>query len=120
MGQGADAGDSDKCGPNAVLHPAALRAELDRVHERGYSLNLRRRRPAICAIGAAILDSQGPWEIIYAECFDRIVATLLNMEEDQTFVMQSGKPVGVFAGQTSARSDLFDDRIPPGRRRKSP
>jgi urocanate hydratase len=33
--------------------------------------------------------------------FDRIVATLLNMEEDQTFVMQSGKPIGVFAGQTT-------------------
>lgn len=33
--------------------------------------------------------------------FDRIVATLQNMEEDQTFVMQSGKPVGVFAGQTT-------------------
>jgi urocanate hydratase len=33
--------------------------------------------------------------------FDRIVATLLNLEEDQTFVMQSGKPIGVFAGQTT-------------------
>jgi len=31
--------------------------------------------------------------------FDRIVATLATMREDQTFVMQSGKPIGVFPGQ---------------------
>ena len=33
--------------------------------------------------------------------FDRIVATLATMREDQTFVMQSGKPIGVFPGQTT-------------------
>src|ERR1700692_1368420 len=33
--------------------------------------------------------------------FDRIVATLASMREDQTFVMQSGKPVGVFPGQST-------------------
>ncbi len=33
--------------------------------------------------------------------FDRIVATLTTLREDQTFVMQSGKPVGVFPGQTT-------------------
>src|SRR6202049_4457607 len=33
--------------------------------------------------------------------FDRIVATLANMREDQTFVIQSGKPIGVFPGQTT-------------------
>ncbi len=33
--------------------------------------------------------------------FDRIVATLATMREDQTFVMQSGKPVGVFPGQST-------------------
>lgn len=33
--------------------------------------------------------------------FDRIVATLTTLREDQTFVMQSGKPIGVFAGQTT-------------------
>jgi urocanate hydratase len=33
--------------------------------------------------------------------FDRIVATLSTMREDQTFVMQSGKPIGVFPGQTT-------------------
>ncbi|WP_022721244.1 urocanate hydratase [Rhodopseudomonas sp. B29] len=31
--------------------------------------------------------------------FDRIVATLTTMREDQTFVMQSGKPIGLFQGQ---------------------
>jgi urocanate hydratase len=33
--------------------------------------------------------------------FDRIVATLTTMREDQTLVMQSGKPIGVFAGQAT-------------------
>src|SRR5260370_14258106 len=33
--------------------------------------------------------------------FDRIVATLSTMREDQTLVMQSGKPVGVFPGQAT-------------------
>src|SRR6202047_3766015 len=33
--------------------------------------------------------------------FDRIVATLATMREDQTFVMQSGKPIGVFPGQST-------------------
>jgi urocanate hydratase len=31
--------------------------------------------------------------------FDRIVSTLSTMSEDQTFVVQSGKPIGVFPGQ---------------------
>ncbi len=30
------------------------------------------------------------------ECFDRIVACLRNLESDQTLLVQSGKPVGVF------------------------
>ena len=33
--------------------------------------------------------------------FDRIVATLTTMREDQTLVMQSGKPIGVFPGQAT-------------------
>ena len=33
--------------------------------------------------------------------FDRIVATLATMREDQTLVMQSGKPIGVFPGQAT-------------------
>lgn len=35
------------------------------------------------------------------ESFDRIVGTLLQLETDQTLVMQSGKPVGVFPGQST-------------------
>ena len=30
------------------------------------------------------------------ECFDRIVETLRNLNEDETLLVQSGKPVGVF------------------------
>ena len=30
------------------------------------------------------------------ECFDRLVATLKELEDDQTLLVQSGKPVGVF------------------------
>ncbi len=33
--------------------------------------------------------------------FDRIVETLTTMREDQTFVVQSGKPIGVFPGQST-------------------
>src|ERR1700757_4608717 len=33
--------------------------------------------------------------------FDRIVATLTSMRDDQTFVVQSGKPIGVFPGQAT-------------------
>ncbi|MFN9183932.1 MAG: urocanate hydratase, partial [Planctomycetota bacterium] len=30
------------------------------------------------------------------ECFDRIVASLRRLEADQTLLVQSGKPVGIF------------------------
>ena len=33
--------------------------------------------------------------------FDRIVATLATMRDDQTLVVQSGKPIGVFPGQAT-------------------
>jgi urocanate hydratase len=33
--------------------------------------------------------------------FDRIVATLSTMREDETFIVQSGKPIGVFPGQAT-------------------
>jgi urocanate hydratase len=33
--------------------------------------------------------------------FDRIVATLAKMREDETLIMQSGKPIGVFPGQAT-------------------
>jgi urocanate hydratase len=35
------------------------------------------------------------------ESFDRIVAALATMREDQTLVMQSGKPIGLFPGQAT-------------------
>jgi urocanate hydratase len=35
-------------------------------------------------------------------CFDRIVDTLHDLEEDETMLVQSGKPVGVFKTQTTA------------------
>src|SRR5262245_42895362 len=35
------------------------------------------------------------------QSFDRIVATLADMREDQTLVVQSGKPIGVFPGQAT-------------------
>ena len=44
---------------STITDPEVLRAELGRVRERGYSLNLCCYRPAVCAVGAAILDSQG-------------------------------------------------------------
>ena len=31
------------------------------------------------------------------ECFDKIVETLARLENDQTLLVQSGKPVGVFS-----------------------
>ena len=36
------------------------------------------------------------------ECFDRIVETLRRLEEDQTLLVQSGKPVGVFRTHADA------------------
>ena len=36
------------------------------------------------------------------ECFDRIVETLKNLGEDETLLVQSGKPVGVFRTHTDA------------------
>ena len=36
------------------------------------------------------------------ECFDRIVETLRDLEEDETLLVQSGKPVGVFRTHTDA------------------
>jgi urocanate hydratase len=36
------------------------------------------------------------------ECFDKIVETLKNLEEDETLLVQSGKPVGVFRTHADA------------------
>jgi urocanate hydratase len=36
------------------------------------------------------------------ECFDRIIETLKNLEQDETLLVQSGKPVGVFKTHAGA------------------
>src|SRR5580658_9323626 len=36
------------------------------------------------------------------DCYDRIVAALKDLEADETLLIQSGKPVGVFRTQTDA------------------
>ena len=36
------------------------------------------------------------------ECYDKIVATLMELEDDETLLIQSGKPVGVFRTHTDA------------------
>ncbi len=47
------------------------------------------------------------------ECFDAIVATLKRLEADQTLLVQSGKPVGVF--RTTCRCAARPDRqLQPG------
>lgn len=43
---------------HTITVPQTLREELRAVRERGYSVNLSNYRPAICAIGAAILDAE--------------------------------------------------------------
>ena len=56
--------------------------------------------------------------------FDRIVATLATMREDQTLIMQSGKPIGVFPGQATtplvimANGNLVGDWSGEDNRRK--
>jgi IclR family acetate operon transcriptional repressor len=41
------------------VEPAKIRTELERIRKRGYSVNLSQYRHAVCAIGAAIIDSEG-------------------------------------------------------------
>ncbi len=41
------------------LNPGKVRQELDRVRQRGYSINLSQYRRGVCAIGAPIIDSEG-------------------------------------------------------------
>ena len=58
------------------------------------------------------------------DSFDRIVATLATMREDQTLIMQSGKPIGVFPGQATtplvimANGNLVGDWSGEDNRRK--
>lgn len=47
-------------------------------------------------------------------CFDKIVSTLKSLENDETLLIQSGKPVGVFKTQTNApRVLLANSNIVP-------
>jgi urocanate hydratase len=43
------------------------------------------------------------------DCFDKIVAALRDLEEDQTLLVQSGKPVGVFRTHADAHADAGHD-----------
>jgi urocanate hydratase len=58
------------------------------------------------------------------DSFDRIVATLATLREDQTLIMQSGKPIGVFPGQATtplvimANGNLVGDWSGEDNRRK--
>ena len=42
-------------------------------------------------------------------CFDRIVASLKSLEEDETLLVQSGKPVGIFRTHRDAPRVLIDN-----------
>ena len=44
--------------------------------------------------------------------FDRIVATLKRLDEDETLLVQSGKPVGVFRTHPDAPRVLIGKYIP--------
>ena len=48
-------------------------------------------RPAELVVYGGIGRAARDWD-----CFDRIVAVLKRLEEDETLLVQSGKPVGVF------------------------
>jgi len=50
------AGGLEGYGEETITDPAELRAELDRVRERGYAVNHNQYRPGVCAIAAPVLD----------------------------------------------------------------
>ena len=52
------------------------------------------------------------------DCFDRIVQSLRSLEEDETLLVQSGKPVGIFRTHTDAPRVLIanSNLVPTGRR----
>jgi urocanate hydratase len=54
-------------------------------------------RPAELVVYGGIGRAARNWE-----CYDRIVATLARLEDDQTLLIQSGKPVGVFRTHADA------------------
>ena len=45
--------------PTTVVDPVELRNEFARIRRSGYAVNLRRYRPQVAAVGAAILDRSG-------------------------------------------------------------
>lgn len=47
----------------------------------------------------AVLVAQRNWE-----CYDAIVKALKNLESDETLLVQSGKPVGVFKPMKTHRA----------------
>jgi IclR family transcriptional regulator, acetate operon repressor len=51
--------DLPKFSDTTPCDPAEIRLELERIRQRGYSINLSQYRRAVCAIGAAIIDSDG-------------------------------------------------------------
>src|SRR6202453_3122028 len=54
-------------------------------------------RPSELVVYGGIGRAARDWE-----CFDRIVAALKALEADETLLIQSGKPVGVFRTHTDA------------------
>jgi urocanate hydratase len=54
-------------------------------------------RPADLVVYGGIGRAARDWE-----CFDKIVSVLKRLEDDQTLLIQSGKPVGVFQTHTDA------------------
>ena len=47
----------ERYSPSTITDPDELRSELAQIRDRGYSVNQSQYRPAVCAIGAAILDA---------------------------------------------------------------
>jgi DNA-binding IclR family transcriptional regulator len=45
--------------PSTIAEPKALRAELERIRKRGYSLDLEEHEPGVRCVGAAILGPHG-------------------------------------------------------------
>ncbi len=56
-------------------------------------------RPADLVVYGGIGRAARDWE-----SYDRIVATLTRLEDDQTLLVQSGKPVGVFRTHPTPRA----------------
>ena len=55
------------------------------------------------------------------QCFDAIVESLKNLENDETLLVQSGKPVGIFKTHENAPRVLISNSkaVPSGQRGKN-